>query len=234
MKILIIEDHPKLRENISKFLRMSGYVAETALHGEEALDKIRYTDYDTIVLDINMPIMNGKEFMVKLRELWKIIPVVALTSNSMLEDKLEMFDLGVDDYMTKPFELRELEVRIKAILKRKDKKIENIVNIWDLEINFSKHKVFLCHSELSTCHPELDSGSKEVELGNKEYLIIEFLVKNRWFPKSKVQLLEKVWWEAEENLDLSSTTLEAHISTIRKKIWKDFIKTIKGVWYIID
>ena len=220
MKILIIEDHPKLRENISKFLRMSWYVAETALHGGEALDKIRYTDYDTIVLDINMPIMNWKEFMVKLRELWKIIPVVALTSNSMLEDKLEMFDLGVDDYMTKPFELRELEVRIRAILKRKDKKIETIVTIWDLEINFSKHKVY--------------NKNKEVELGNKEYLIIEFLVKNRWFPKSKVQLLEKVWWEAEENLDLSSTTLEAHISTIRKKIWKDFIKTIKGVWYIID
>lgn len=220
MKILIIEDHPKLRENISKYLRISGYVSETALHWKEALDKIIYTDYDVIVLDVNMPIMNGREFMISLRDMWKNIPVIALTSNSMLEDKVDMFDLWVDDYMTKPFELKELELRINAIAKRKEKKIDDIIKIWNIDINLSKHKVF--------------NNWIEVELWNKEYLIIEFLSKNKWYPKSKVQLLEKVWWELEENLELSSTTLEAHISTIRKKIAKDFIRTIKWVWYIIE
>ena len=140
--------------------------------------------------------------------------------NSMLDDKLEMFELWVDDYMTKPFELKELLARINALAKRKVLLIEDKIVIWNIEINISKHKIY--------------KDKKEIEFSNKEYLIIEFLVRNKWYPKSKVQILEAVWGELEENLELSSTTLEAHISTIRKKITKDFIKTIKWVGYIIE
>ena len=138
----------------------------------------------------------------------------------MLEDKVEIFNLGVDDYITKPFELKELEIRINAILKRKDKEENDKITVWKFEINLSKHKVFL--------------SWKEIDLSNKEYLIIEFLSVNKWYPKSKNQILEHVWWEQEENLNLSSVTLEAHISVIRKKIWKTFIKTIRWVGYIIE
>jgi DNA-binding response OmpR family regulator len=112
-----------------------------------------------------MPLMNGKEFMKRLREKKKDIPVIALTSNSTLDDKVEMFELGVDDYLTKPFELKELELRIRSLTKRKDLKIEDIIVINDLEINLAKHKVY--------------KENKEIELSNKEYLIIEFLSKNR-------------------------------------------------------
>lgn len=220
MKILIIEDNPKIRENISKYLKIVWYVAETAINWLDAFEKIRYNIYDIIILDINMPIMNGREFIVKLRKQGNNIPVIALTSNSMLDDKVEMFDLWVDDYITKPFELKELELRIKSIARRKNMEFQEIINIWEIEINLSKHKVFL--------------KKEEIELSNKEYLIIEFLSINRWYPKSKVQILEHVWWEQEENLNLSSVTLEAHISVIRKKISKTFIKTIKGVGYIIE
>ncbi|MFA5916950.1 MAG: response regulator transcription factor [Candidatus Gracilibacteria bacterium] len=220
MKILIIEDHPKLRENIAKYLKINSYVAETAIHGLDALEKLRNTDYDLIILDINMPLMNGKEFMKRLREKKKDIPVIALTSNSTLDDKVEMFELGVDDYLTKPFELKELELRIRSLTKRKDLKIEDIIVINDLEINLAKHKVY--------------KENKEIELSNKEYLIIEFLSKNRGYPKNKTDILEQVWGEFEENLDFSSTTLEAHISTIRKKLGPNFIKTIKGVGYIVE
>lgn len=220
MKILVVEDHPKIRENIVKYLKINWYLAEEAFNWEEALEKIRYTDYDCLVLDVNMPIMNGKEFIKNLRKNWNFSPVITLTSNFTLEDKVEMFELWVDDYLTKPFELKELEMRIKSLLKRKEKEIEDKIIIWDIEINLSKHKVF----------KNLD----EMELWNKEYLIIEFLSINKGYPKSKIQILEQVWWEAEENLELSSTTLEAHISTIRKKLGKDFIKTLKWVWYIIE
>lgn len=220
MKILIIEDHPKIRENISKFLKISWYLPETAINWLEALEKVKYNHYDIIILDINMPIMDGREFMKNIKKMEIKVPIIALTSNSMLDDKVEMFDLGVDDYLTKPFELRELELRIKAVWKRKNMEIQELITIWNIEINLSKHKVF--------------SKWKEVELANKEYLIIEFLSINRWFPKSKIQILEQVWWEQEENLNLSSVTLEAHISVIRKKIWKDLIKTIKWVGYIIE
>jgi two-component system response regulator QseB len=220
MKILIVEDHPKIRENIKKYLSLNSYIAETAMNWKEALDKLRYTDYDCIILDVNMPVMNWKEFMQNFRNTWKSSPVIALTSNSTLDDKVEMFDLWVDDYLTKPFELRELEMRIKALSKRKEKQVQDELIIWDIKIDFSKHKVFL--SEL------------ELELSNKQYLIIEFLARNKWYPKTKVQILEHVWWEAEENLELSSTTLESHISTLRKKLGSDFIKTIKWTGYIIE
>lgn len=220
MKILIIEDHPKIRENISKYLKIVWYVAETAINWLEAIEKLRYNLYDVIILDINMPIINGREFILKLRKQGNNIPVIVLTSNSMLEDKVEMFDLWVDDYITKPFELKELELRIKSISRRKNMEVQELINIWEIEINLSKHKVFL--------------KKEEIELSNKEYLIVEFLSINRWYPKSKVQILEHVWWEQEENLNLSSVTLEAHISVIRKKISKTFIKTIKWVGYIIE
>lgn len=220
MKILVIEDHPKLRENIIKFLKISGYLAEGAFNWEEALEKINFNKYDILVLDINMPIMNWKEFMIKLRENKNDIPVIALTSNFLLEDKLEMFELGVDDYLVKPFELKELEARINAIFKRKDKIISKELEIWEIKIDFTKHKIY--------------KNNNLIDFWNKHYLIVEFLAQNKWFPKSKVSILEKVWWESEENLDLNSTTLEAHISVLRKKLGKDFIKTIKWVWYIIE
>lgn len=220
MKILIIEDHPKIRENISKFLKISWYLSETAINWLEALEKVKHNHYDIIILDINMPIMDGREFMKNIKKMEIKVPIIALTSNSMLDDKVEMFDLGVDDYLTKPFELRELELRIRAVWKRKNMEIQELITIWNIEINLSKHKV--------------SSKKVEIQLSNKEYLIIEFLSINKWFPKSKIQILEHVWWEQEENLNLSSVTLEAHISVIRKKIWKDFIKTIKWVGYIIE
>lgn len=220
MKILVVEDNAKLRENIVKFLKISGFTAEMAAHWWEALEKMIGNEYDAIILDVNMPYINGKKFTKKLRLSGKNTPIIALTSNSMLDDKLEMFELWVDDYMTKPFELKELVARIHSLLKRKNSIIENKIIIQKYEINLSKHKLFF--------------DKNEIELWNKEYLIIEFLAQNKWYPKNKTQILEHVWGELEENLELSSTTLEAHISTIRKKIGKDFIKTIKWVWYIIE
>lgn len=222
MKILVIEDHPKIRGNILMFLKKSWYVGEGAVHWREALEKIAVNNYDVLILDVNMPIMNGKEFLKELRkkEMWKNIPVLALTSNSMLENTLEMFELGVDDYMTKPFELRELEVRLQSLARRKNNRVEESITIDDVVINMAKHKVFF--------------QNKEVIFWNKHFLILEFLAKNKNFPQSKLTILEKVWWEIEENLDLNSTTLEAHISVIRKKLWKNIIKTIKGVGYIIE
>ncbi|MDP2090937.1 MAG: response regulator transcription factor [Candidatus Gracilibacteria bacterium] len=220
MKILIVEDNPKLRDNISKFLKISGFTSETAYNGIDGLQKMIGNNFDLIVLDINMPFLNGKEFTKKLRTSGKIIPIIALTSNSMLDDKLEMFELGVDDYMTKPFELKELLARINSLVKRKMSVIEEKIVIGKLEINILKHKIYY--------------AKKELEFSNKEYLIIEFLVRSRGYPKSKTQILEAVWGELEENLEISSTTLETHISTIRKKISRNFIKTIKGVGYIIE
>jgi DNA-binding response OmpR family regulator len=138
----------------------------------------------------------------------------------MLQDKLEMFELWVDDYLTKPFEIEELVARLKSLLKRWEQKIDDEKISWNLKINYSKNKIYFKNNEVNFPH--------------KQYLILEFLMNNIWYPQNKVKIMEYVWWEAEENLDLNSTTLESHIYAIRKKLWKQFIKTVKGVWYIIE
>ena len=220
MKILVVEDNKNLRENIIFLLKKNNYLAEWAQNWEEAFEKISFSDYETIILDINMPILNWKDFLKKFREKWKNTPVIALTSNSMLTDKLELFDLWVDDYLTKPFEIEELLARIKSLLKRASHKIENKKIIWDLKINFDSKKIFF--------------EEKEIIFTYKQYLIIEFLSKNQNFPQTKQKILEYVWWENEENLEFDSTTLESHIYSIRKKLWKNIIKTIKWIWYVIE
>lgn len=220
MKILVIEDNPILRDNLSFLLKKHNFLAETANNGQDALDKIAVCDYDALILDVNMPIMNGKQFLKQLRLSGKNTPVIALTSNAMLEDKIEMFELWVDDYLTKPFEIQELVMRIKTITKRWEIKQDSKKEIWEITINFSTSKILL--------------KGEIVTFPHKQYMIIEFLAKNIWYPQSKVKIMEYVWGESEENLEFDSTTLESHIYAIRKKLGKTFIKTIKSIWYIIE
>lgn len=220
MKILIVEDNKILRENLCFLLKKHHYVAQEACDGQEALFKLSSERYDAIILDINMPIMSWKDFLREIRLNGKNIPVIALTSDGLLDDKLEMFDLGVDDYMTKPFEFEELLARLKSLLKRWEKQIDEQLILWNIRVNYSSKKVYI--------------GESEIEFPFKQYLILELLSKNAGYPQSKNKIMEYVWWEAEENLDLASTTLESHIYSLRKKLGKNFIKTIKWVWYVID
>ncbi len=219
MKILVIEDHPKIRENIITYLNIKGHTAEWAVHGAEALEKL-YANYDIIILDVNMPIMDGRKFLQTMREKGVQCPVITLTSNSMIDDKLEIFDLGADDYMTKPFDMRELEARIIALARRKEKTIEELIEVGPYTIDTGKHII--------------RRGESIMEISNKEFGILEFLGRNKWYPKSKSSILEAVWGMREEALNFNSITLEAHISTIRKKLGKDIIETIKWVWYQIN
>lgn len=118
MKILVVEDNLKIRENIIDFFKIQGHLAEGVENGYEALTML-HAMYDIVILDINMPKMNGKEFLEKMRTTEKNLPVIALTSNSTIENKAEIFELGVDDYLTKPFDMRELEMRVLALYRRK-------------------------------------------------------------------------------------------------------------------
>lgn len=220
MKVLIVEDNILLRENTVFLLKKLNFFVDGAENGEEAFLKVLSYEYDVIVLDINMPVMNGKEFLTRLRSSDKTIAVIALTSNAMLSDKLEVFDLWADDYITKPFEVEELAMRIKAVWKRWNILLDTEKLHKDVTVNFSTSKVYLAW--------------KEIYFSHKQYLIIEYLMKNIWYPKNKLSIMEYVWWEQEENLELGSTTLESHIYAVRSKLWKNFIRTQKGVWYIID
>lgn len=218
MKLLIIEDHPKIRTNLIEFFELKGYTAEWAVHGEEAFSML-HANYDIIILDMNMPVMDGKTFISKIREKGLQIPVLVLTSNSLIDDKITMFDLGADDYVTKPFDMREVEARVIALLRRREKMLEEI-------IDFDKYR-------LEVGKKVLKKWSAVMELSNKEYGIVEFLARNKWYPKSKADILEAVWGMREAELAMDSITLEAHISTIRKKLGKHIIETMKGIGYLI-
>lgn len=137
MKILIIEDHPKIRANIIEYFNIKGYTAEGAVHGEEAIGML-HAHYDVIILDMNMPIMDGATFIQQIRKSGDQTPVIVLTSNSLLDDKVTMFDLGADDYVTKPFELRELEARVIALGRRKEKTIEASVDFSGYTIDMGR------------------------------------------------------------------------------------------------
>lgn len=219
MKILIIEDHPKIRANIIEYLTLKWYTAEGATHGEEAMKQLHW-HYDIIVLDMNMPVMDGRTFIETIRKSGNQTPVIVLTSNSLIDDKITMFDLGADDYVVKPFEMRELEARIIALSRRRDKAIDDIIQFGEYSIDISR-KI-------------MRKWNKQVELSHKEYGIIEYLSRNKWYPKSKLDILEAVWWMREAELAMDSVTLEVHISTLRKKLWKSVITTIKWTWYLIS
>ncbi len=219
MKLLIIEDHPRVRENIIAFFRMHMHTAEWAWNGEEWLKKALSNEYDIIILDMSMPEMNGETFLRKLREEKKHSLVLVATSSGLLDDKELMYGLWADDFIVKPFELKELLLRANALQRRKWWNILKEVFIWDFHINIEQMKVY--------------KNNTPISIPAKELKILIYLAWNRWVPKSKGDILQYVWWEKEENLLTNTMTLEVHIANIRKTLWKDIIKTVRSIGYVL-
>ncbi len=220
MRILVVDDHPKLRANVRAYAKLRGIDSDEAVTGAEALEKCRDYAYAVIVLDLNMPIMDGRTFLRKLRDSGNVTPVLALTSDSLVSDKVEVLDMGADDYLTKPFESEELIARVRTLARRSEKPIETVFSIGNVTADIEKMRVKV--------------GGIPVELSAKEWGIFEFLAHNRAVPKNKGEILEAVWGETEESLSFDSVTLEAHVSTLRKKLGKTLIRTIRNVGYVID
>ena len=217
MKILIIDDHPKIRENIKKFLALSGYASDSARIGTEGLDLLRTNTYDAIILDMNMPIMGGREFLQVFRMTDSTTPIIALTSDSMTEDKVEVLGLGADDYLTKPFSLEELLARIQAITRRKGSITAKVINYGPYLIDLSNNHILY--------------ENKKVDLTHKEWLIFATLFEELGRPRSKSELTTIVWGDSEENW--TSMTLEAHIYSLRKKLDRGVIVTQRNIGYSI-
>lgn len=220
MRILVVDDHPKLRANVRAFLKLAGMESDEAVTGKEALELVRSHPYSAIVLDLNMPIMDGRTFLREIRAAGDGTPVLALTSDSLTVDKVETLDAGADDYLTKPFEPDELVARVRAVARRREKPIESKSEIFGYEVDFDKMKIV--------------KDGVSYDLPAKEWGVFEFLSKNRGVPKNKSEILEAVWGETEESLGFDSVTLEAHISSLRRKLGKDLVRTIRNVGYVIE
>jgi DNA-binding response OmpR family regulator len=216
MKILLVEDQDELRELVKNFLLKHQYVVDEASDGEEALELLNINTYDCVVLDLNLPKIDGIEVTKRIREKENSVPIIMLTARSQIYDKLSGFNTGADDYITKPFDMKELLARIKAVLRRGN---GNIVLL-----KFADYEVL----------PErniLKRDGKEIELTNKEMGVLEYLLLNKDKIISAEELLEHVW---DREVDIFTDTVKTHIKTLRKKIdpKKQYIQTVRGKGYI--
>ena len=213
MKVLLIEDNKTIANNIKRYLELSDFEVLVCENGLFWLEVARNNDFDIILLDLMLPWMSGEEICKKIKA-EKDIPIIMTTAKWQLEDKLEWFELWADDYLVKPFDLEELEARIKALTRRKQNENKPIKK-WNITIDIQNRKIL--------------KWEKEVKLTVKEYNILEYLVKNIWIPLSRTDIIQEVWWW--DSLFDDDGKLDVYISTLRSKLGKDIIETVKWVGY---
>ena len=213
-RLLVVDDEEKIREMIGKYALHEGYDVVLAKDGKEALDFFKKEEFDVVILDVMMPIMDGYETLKKMREI-KEVHCIFLTALGEENDRLYGFDIGSEDYVTKPFSLKELMMRIKVILKRNDKDLKKIV-INGLVIDELAHCVYV--------------DGKKVELANKEYELLLFLVKNKGRALKRETIINTVWGYVYNSDD---RTLDTHMKLLRKDIspYGEYITTLRGVGY---
>lgn len=211
--ILIVDDEERIREVVKEYCLMEKYDVIEASDGLEALKMVKNNDIDLIVLDVMMPKLDGLSAFSKIKEIRKI-PTIILSARSEEYDKLVGFELGVDDYVTKPFSPKELMARIKVILKRKNGDDKFIYK--DLKIDFLGHAVYI--------------KDKELKLTPKEYDLLVYFVKNQNVALSREQLLNKIW---DYDFYGEDRTVDTHIKMLRNNLgkYRDLIVTVRGMGY---
>lgn len=221
MRLLVVDDDREIREFLKNNLQSECFVVDTAADGEEGSFLARTHDYDAIVLDNIMPKKNGFEVCREVRQAGKNTPIIILSVQSEIEDKVDLINGGADDYITKPFAYRELQSRLRAIMRRPPTVIHPTIKVDDLTLDIMEQRVV--------------RGKKEIYLTRKEFALAEYLMRNHGTVVSRGMLMEHVW---NDNIDPFSNTIEAHILNIRKKIDSDprkrLIHTIPGRGYKIE
>ena len=216
MKLLLVEDEKDLSRALTKILTINNYEINQAFDGIEALDYIANYNYDLIVMDIMMPKLDGVSVVKRLREKGNNVPVILLTAKSEIEDKVLGLDSGADDYLTKPFMVKELLARIRALTRRKGEMIKPNT-IGNITLNPNTYEI---------------SANSTIRLTNKEYRLIDYLIRNNTALLSTENILNNVW---EYDSDSEINTVWVYISSLRKKldqIGANYtIKAVRGLGY---
>lgn len=221
MRILIVEDELDLNMVLSEMLTIEGYYVDSSYDGTDGLDNALSGIYDMIILDVMLPEKNGIEVLSEIRKNKINTPVLMLTAKSEIEDKISGLDNGADDYLTKPFNSKELLARIRALLRRREKILINEnLKFADIMIDKTTHEIY--------------KNDQKVKLTKKEYDIMEFLILNPGKVVSKDDLTVRIWGY---NTDIEYNSIEVYISFLRKKLRaidsSICISTIRGFGYII-
>jgi len=221
MRILLVEDEPRMANVIAKGLREQSYAVDVAHDGEEGLYQTSINDYDAIILDVLLPKQNGFEVCRELRERGNATPILMLTARAAIDDRLTGFDAGADDYLTKPFSFRELLARIRALLRRDSHLRPEVLKIEDLIVDSASHRV--------------SRANHDVQLTAKEYALLEYLARRAGQLVSRAEIAAHVW---DDSFDPFSNTIEVYINRLRKKIDGDhslkLLHTRRGEGYILE
>ena len=222
MRVLVVEDEPKVAEFIQKGLQEQSHEVDVAYDGFIGQRMASSSTYDVIVMDVNLPQVNGLELCRRLREERITVPVLMLTAFGTTDDKVSGFDAGADDYLVKPFEFRELLARLKALHKRGHDRHRHgdTLRIGDLCMNLDEKSVH--------------RAGKKIDLTAKEFALLEYFIRNRNKVVSRVDIAERVW---EVSFDTGTNVIDVYVSLLRKKIDRDFDKkllhTVVGMGYTL-
>ncbi len=225
MKILLVEDDATMNQNIKDAFLMEGFTVEVAYDGNIAEKFLRKESFDCVILDVNLPLKNGYEIAKSFRQINTSTPVIMLTAFDELEDKVQGYDSGADDYLTKPFYMKELLMRVKSLINRSQgavsQELKESVEVLDIVIN-QKNKT-------------VKRSDLEIILTPREYQILLKLALAKGAMVSKKELIREIWGGS---FDANTNTIEVYINFLRKKIDKPFgsnlIKTKIGYGYFLD
>jgi DNA-binding response OmpR family regulator len=221
MRILVVEDEEKLIDILARSLRSEGYLVDGVRTAAEGFEYAKTYSYDLVILDLQLPDGTGTGLLKRLREQGRTMPALILTARSDLDSKVENFQAGADDYVTKPVAMAELGLRVQALLRRGSKLEANILRAADLEINRLTRQVM--------------RAGQIVELSPKEYSLLEYLALNAGRTLSRSMIVEKIWDQSFEGL---TSMVDVYISHLRRKVdegrEKKLIRTVRGLGYMFD
>lgn len=222
MKILIAEDEHKIASSLKKGLEQESYIVDLAFDGVQGYNLAAAEEYDVVILDVMLPKMTGFEICQKLRRENNHTPILMLTAKGLLQDKIDGFNAGTDDYLPKPFAFEELLARVKALSRRPQKMIDDVLKIANLSLNTKTY--------------EVKRQDAFINLSQKEYALLEYLMRHPNQILTKDQIIQHVW---EYDSDVLPNTVEVYIGYLRNKIDKPFknlpplLHTVRGFGYKI-
>ncbi len=222
MKILYVEDDPEAQAFVSRALRESGFVVDTAGDGPAGFELASAGAYDVLILDVKLPGMSGFELLRRLRRSNVNVPVLFLTAQGEVADRIEGLELGADDYLAKPFALAELLARLRAVARRHLRHAKDgVLQVGDLVVDSERHHV--------------ERAGRRIQITPKEFQLLEYLVLNTGYVLSRSMIAEKIWGHGFESY---SNAIDVHVNNLRKKVdrgsARKLIHTVKGLGYVLE
>lgn len=214
--ILIIEDDEKIRRILQLELTHEGYKVDTAIDGDDGIDKFNSNKYDLILLDLMLPKLSGEEVCKNIRSMSEI-PIIVITAKDQIKNKIELLDMGADDYITKPFNIDELFARMRVAFRNKSNyKSKDFLIYKNLKLDLQQKKFYI--------------DNQEISITKREFALLEYFLINRELVLSREKILENIWgfdYEGDDKI------VDVYINTLRKKMKKNYIETVRGFGYIL-